>query len=414
MPPDHRAVRQGAVAMAAKRASRLSTSFGAHSGPRARAALLVGAVVVVHCGSAAFGCPFCGVVGESLASRRDRAVCVSVAEVDGAAGADANGLLVQRFVMRLSLRGDCPAAGETQAVVARVAAAVDDTAVLFGDRRDADGEMSWSAVGANEGVIGYVAGAPPVQQPAAGRLAWFARRLEHPDPAIAADAFLEFGLAPYEAVRDAAAAFDAEQLRAWVRDGAADQRRRGFYGLALGLVAATRPAERADSIRVLHEAIETPADDFRAGFDGLLGGVLVAEGEAGLAYLAGLGLLGPEARPVDQRHVLSALRFAWESLAETISREAVAEATRRLVAAPVVAADAVIDLARYRHWAAVDDVTALWNGVGKDDPLVRRAVAGYLTACPLPEARRRLDTLAATDPERLRQAIEAAALPVGR
>jgi hypothetical protein len=414
MLPDRRAVRQGAVAMAAKRASWLSTSFGAHSGTRALIALLAGGLVVMHCGSAAFGCPFCDVVGESLASRRDRALCVSVAEADGAAGADANGLLVQRFVMRQALRGDCPAEGQPQADVARVSAAVDGTAVLFGDRRDAEGPMSWSAVAANEGVIGYIAVAPSVQEPAAERLVWFARRLEHPDPTIAADAFLEFGLAPYEAVRDAAAAFDAEQLRAWARDGAVDQRRRGFYGLALGIVAATRPAERADSIRVLHEAIETPADDFRAGFDGLLGGVLVAEGEAGLAYLAGLGLLGPKARSVDQRHVLAALRFAWESLAETIPREAVADATRRLLLAPVVAADCAIDLARYRHWAAVDDVAALWDRLGRDDPLVRRAVAGYLTACPLPEARRRLETLAAEDPERLREAVDAAALPAGR
>lgn len=395
--------------MAARRASRRST----HSSPWPLAALL-GCVLVMTGGAKAFGCPFCGVVGESLASRRDRATCVSVAEADGAAGADANGLLVQRFVMRQPLRGDCPAGGEAPGVVARVSAAVEGTAVLFGDQRDADGAMAWSAIAANEGLIGYVAAVPPIGESAARRLAWCARWLEHPDAAIAADAFLEFGLAPYEAVRDAAAGFDAAKLRAWVRDGAADQRRRGFYGLALGLVAATRPAERAESIRVLHEAIEAPADDFRAGFDGLLGGALVAEGEAGLAYLGGLGLLGVDARPVDQRHVLAALRFAWESLADTIPREAVAEATRRLLAAPVVAADAAVDLARYRHWEAVDDVAALWNTVGADDPLVRRAVAGYLTACPLPLARRRLDALAAADPERLRAALDAAALPAGR
>ncbi|MEY3205322.1 MAG: hypothetical protein RLZZ21_1653 [Planctomycetota bacterium] len=409
MLPQRGAVRQGAVAMAARRDRQPCTRLSAWP-----LAALLGVTVVMTGGAAAFGCPFCGVVGESLASRRDRAACVSVAEADGAAGADANGLLVQRFVMRQPLRGDCSADGEPQPVMARVSAAVDGTAVLFGDRRDVADAMSWSAVAANEGVIGYVATAPSVEQPAAQRLAWFAQRLEHPDPMVAADAFLEFGLAPYEAVRDAAAAFDGEKLRAWVRNGAADQRRRGFYGLALGLVAATRPAERARSIRALHEAIEAPADDFRAGFDGLLGGVLVAEGEAGLAYLTGRGLLGPEARPVDQRHTLAALRFAWESLAETIPRGAVAEATRRLLAADVVAADAAIDLARYRYWAAVDDVAALWERAGNDDPLVRRAVAGYLMACPLPEAGRWLDVLAAAEPERLREAVDAAALPAGR
>ncbi|MGB8852317.1 MAG: hypothetical protein WCC69_01975 [Pirellulales bacterium] len=413
MLPKRRVVRQGAVAMAARRASQLTTIFGTHAGTRALSVLL-GCVLVTTGGAVAFGCPFCGVVGESLASRRDRAACVSVAEADGAAAADANGLLVQRFVMRQPLRGDCPAEGEAQSVVARVAAAVNGTALLFGDRPDADDAMSWSAIAANEGVIGYVAAIPPVHEPAGERLAWLARRLEHPDPVIAADAFIEFGLAPYEAVRSAAAAFDAKKLRAWVRDGAADQRRRGFYGLALGLVAAIRPAESSESIRVLREAIDAPADDFRAGFDGLLGGVLVAEGEPALAYLIGLGLLDPEARPVDQRHMLSALRFAWESLAETIPREAVADATCRLLAAPAVAADAAVDLARYRHWAAVNDVAALWERFGKDDPLVRRAVAGYLMACPSPEARRQLDALAAVDPERLREAVDAAALPAGR
>lgn len=402
--------------MAARRTRRFDRRFRAWA-----LAALLGCALVITGGAKAFGCPFCGVVGESLASRRDRATCVSVAEADGAAEADANGLLVQRFIMRLPLRGDrpaggddCPAEGDVQGVVARVSAAVDGSAVLFGDRRDADGGMSWSAVAANEGLIGYVAAVPSIGESAARRLAWCARWLEHPDAVIAADAFLEFGLAPYEAVRDAAAAFDAGKLRAWVRDGAADQRRRGFYGLALGIVAATRLAERAGSIRVLHEAIETPADDFRAGFDGLLGGVLVAEGEAGLAYLEGLGLLDADARPVDQRHMLAALRFAWESLADTIPREIVAEATRRLLAAPVVAADAAVDLARYRHWEAVDDVAALWHTAGRDDPLVRRAVAGYLVACPSTEARRRLDALTAADPERMRVAVEAAALPAGR
>lgn len=372
------------------------------------------AIGVVLSGRGVLACPFCGAVGESLSQRRDRAACVVVAEADGLLEADATGLPAQRFVMRQTLRGECKNTAGPQGVSARVPAEVEGTAVVFGDSSGANDGLSWSAVAANEAVIGHVASAPAVRVPTVQRLTWFARRLEHPDPTIAADAFVEFGLAPYEAVRDAAAGFDADRLRTWVRDGASDQRRRGFYGLALGLVAATRPAEREESLRVLHAAIEAPADDFRAGFDGLVGGVLVAEGEAGLAYLAGLGLLGPKARPVDQRHILAALRFAWESLAATIPREVVADATRRLLSAPVVAADAAIDLTRYRHWAAVDDVAALWETLGRDDPLVRRAVAGYLTSCPSPAARRHLDRLAAADAVRLQAAVEAAAFPAGR
>lgn len=380
---------------------------------RAAGALIVCGLVMGR-GAEAVACPFCGVVGESLAQRRDRAALVAVAEADGRAEPDAAGLLAQPFVVRQMIRGEIDDGLESRAVVARVPVAVEGMAIVFGDPAEAAGRRSWSAIAADEAVIGHVVTAPPVNEPAEQRLAWFASRLEHPDPVIAMDAFNEFGLAPYEAVRAAAGAFDAERLRGWVRDAAGDQRRRGFYGLALGLVAATRPTEREAAVAVLREAIAAPADDFRAGFDGLLAGLLVAEAEAGLAFLDERGLFRPEARPVDQRHVLAALRFAWESLADSIPRPAVAAATRRLLAAPVVAADAAIDLARYREWTAVHEVAAVWGTTGRDDPLVRRAVAGYLTACPLPEARRHLEAIRTADPERLRAAVEAAALPAGR
>ena len=57
-------------------------------------------------------------------------------------------------------------------------------------------------------------------------------------------------------------------------------------------------------------------------------------------------------------------------------------------------------------------VSHLWERLGGDDPLVRRAVAGYLAACPLPAAKRELERIRAMDPLRLDQALEAAALPL--
>jgi hypothetical protein len=59
-------------------------------------------------------------------------------------------------------------------------------------------------------------------------------------------------------------------------------------------------------------------------------------------------------------------------------------------------------------------VARLWTTLGGDDPLVRRAVAGYLTACPRPAAKAHLERLSREDPARLRQAVEAAGLPAGR
>jgi len=377
----------------------------------------------VRIGAVAEACPFCGVVAEPLAWRRDAAACVAVGEPDGPPWIAADGLPERSFRLLAMLRGDGDEAGAS--VIARPESPAEGTAILFGRDTAGDGSRAWAAIAADESLIAHVATAPTTDRPAAERLRWFAPRLDHPDPRITDDAFAEFGIAPFEAVRQAWDAFDARWLAERVADPLGDQRKRGFFGLALGLVASgTRdPIERESALAVLERAVAAPEDDFRAGFDGLLAGLLVAEGEAGLDRIESLGLFGRSSsgeasrvspRPVDQRHLLAAMRFAWESLPESIPRGRIAAATGRLLEWPVVAADAVVDLARYGEWSAVDAVADLWESTGREDPLVRRAVAGYLSACPRPEARRRLETILHDDPVAARAALEAARLPLGR
>lgn len=354
-------------------------------------------------------CPFCGVVEASLAERRDAADVVAIGDAAGPADADPAGRVVQPFAIRGLLRG----ATDADAASARVPAPITGTAVLFG--RQDGAAMAWDAAAANETVLDHVFSAPAVEEPADRRLRWFLPRLDHPDPTIAADAFAEFGRAPFSAVRDVAAAFDVERLVAAVA-AADDQRRRGFHGLALGLAAGatTDPATRGRCIAALHAAVEAPADDRRAGFDGILAGVLVAEGVEGRAFLRDRGLLAADTRPGDARHMLAALRFAWESLADTLPRDDVAAATAALIANPAVTADCVIDLARQKRWNDLERVAALWESAGRDDPLIRRAVAGYLTACPLPAARTCRERLASQHPDRWRTACAAAGVDHGR
>jgi hypothetical protein len=370
---------------------------------------VAGGLLAVGLAVAAAACPFCDVVTRPLAERRDGATVVAIGEAAGEAR-DTAGLIQQPFLIRSLLRGE--EADVADAVPARVPGPIAGTALLFGD---AGG--SFEAVAADETLMGYVAAAPAAEAAPAERLAWFASWLEHPEPAIAADAFAEFGLAPFEAVVAAADSLKPEKLIAWLTEPAIDQRRRGFYGLALGIVAK-RAANRGDAELAarcrdaLEQALLAEGSDLRAGYDGMLGGLLVARGEAALDWLIEHGLLAAETRAGDARHALAALRFAWEYLAEDVPRTQVATAAARLVANPAVAADAAVDLARWQHWASVDQVAALWDRLGTDDPLIRRSVAGYLTACPLEAARSHAATIAAKDPALWAAAVAAAALPL--
>jgi hypothetical protein len=202
--------------------------------------------------------------------------------------------------------------------------------------------------------------------------------------------------------------FERDQLR--------PQRRRGFYGLALGIVArraaeSGHDAEATACLAALERALAAEGSDLRAGYDGLLGGLFVARGTEALDWVRERGLLGAETRAGDARHTLAALRFAWEYLADEVPRDEIAAAAAGLLANPAVAADTAVDLARWQHWESVAEVAALWDRLGRDDPLVRRAVAGYLTACPLASAKRHAAAIAATDSDRWAAAVAATGLP---
>lgn len=376
---------------------------------------LAAAILVVSAISSE-ACPFCGPVGDSLAQRRDTAGFVCIAESVDRARPDASGLLAGAFrvIQVIQVNKVLPHTagrvdGEPPALVtARVAAPVEGTAVLFGST---DAPPRWTAVAADEALLGHVVTAPAITEPVGERLAWFAARLEHPEPAIADDAFAEFAMAPFPAVRETKAALAARPLAAWVADPATDQRRLGFYGLALGIVVAEGSSSgNRLSTATLRTALETAGGDFRAGADGLMAGILVAEGVEGLDWLADRAT--PD-RPVDQRQLLAALRFAREYLTGTIPPGRITAVTAELAHSPAVAALAIIDLARAEAWEEVDAVAAWWDAA-PDDPLIRRAVAGYLVACPSAAARDHLERIGREDPAGLSAARAAADIPLGR
>jgi hypothetical protein len=337
----------------------------------------VGAVIAVASPLAA--CPFCTVVGPTLSQRRDQADVVALGELleTGERG--------RVYRLHRALKGeDLLSAADTVALEPESGVKPGTLALLFAEKTTDPPGLSWTALAASEVAVGYFFAAPDLRRPAADRLRYFARHLEHADPLVAEDAFGEFGRASLDEVSAVADAFDSERLRAWLADPAVPQHRQGFYGLALGL--ATGPGERQANLEFLRRRVARADTDFRAGFDGQLGGYLLLDGEAALADLEQRFLANPQAAVGDVRHAMSALR-SYQQYGREIPVPRLAAALRRVLARAEFAEQAIADLARWEDWDALDQVAGLWDRSGYEAPEIRRAIVGYLCVCPLDEAR---------------------------
>lgn len=357
---------------------------------------------MVWCVAAAFllltaasaACPFCTALRPPWAKQRESAVSVDLAEClaapDPALGTAA------RFRVHQGFKGDSPPAVTIDVEADRAAGCVAGRLALVFDEGGEPPRRKASPV--SELAVQYFARAPESRRPAAERLPYFLRYLEHDDPSVAEDAYLEFGLADYEAVRAQGPAFDSAALRRWLVDPQVPPERKGFYGLALGVAAVAQRQERAANLALLEAQVAAPASDFRAGFDGVLGGYLAARGVDALAEIERRYFRDPASREGDVRHALAAVRFAAEFLPE-VPRPQLAGSVRRLLQRPEFAAEAIVDLARWEDWTSLDAVAALYGKADYPQPATDRAVVGYLSVCPQDEATDALEALRRRDPE---------------
>jgi hypothetical protein len=332
------------------------------------AAWFVSCAVIAGSASA---CPFCTAVAPSLAQLREQADIVLLAEVLETGKPPL--LRVHRTV-----KGKSPVSGDSPLRATVDADLLQGTlALLFGS---ANGDaIRWHAVPANETVAGYFFASPSLRTPERERLPYFAGYLEHPEDAIAADAYNELGRAPFDVVSQLGDAAPSEKLRAWIVGPAVPPARKGLYGLLLGL--AKDEAARRENARLLQKQIEAGASDFRAGFDGMIGGYLLLAGAPGLKLIESRLLSNPKAAVGDVRHAMTALRF-YHEYGNQISSERLSSALALVLKRPEFAEAAITDLARWQAWKYCDEIAGLYHRRGFDSSELRRAIVGYLRTCP--------------------------------
>ena len=345
-------------------------------------------------------CPFCTAVKPTLVQQRESAAVAFLGECT-AADSNAKPAMIE-FAVRRWFNGQSKQNGHDAVRLPLTNQVKVGTLALVlgvGDHDTAWDKLDWQCVPLSELAFVYVAQSPDLRTPAAKRLQFFAKYLENRDSVIADDAFQEFGQVPYDVVTAAAAELSATKLREWIADPNVPDERKGFYGLALGLTA--KGDDRTKNLERLRSLIDTDAPagaDFRVGFDGILGGYLVAEGPAAIEHISDRLLANSKSAVGDVRHAEKALRFYYE-YGPAGQRPAVAKAVEHLLDRPSESAAAITDLARWQDWTVVDKIAPLYERKDDNDAFIQRAVIGYLLACPLPAASKALEQLRQHDPQ---------------
>ncbi len=344
-------------------------------------------------------CPFCVAVKPTLAQQCESATIAFLGECSSVKN-DARDTDVG-FAIRRVLTGEKLLAGRSAIRIKLIENIKPGTLALLlgsGESGSALENLKWTSIPLTELSFAYIARLPETQASPLERLKYFAKFLESADPLIADDAFLEFGHAPYDQVLLAGNLLSAEKLRQWMTDPNVPAERKGFYGLALGLTANGKEREaNLALLKKLADADVARGGDFRAGFDGVLGGYLIADGRRALDRIVERTIDWPNAPEGDLRHAQTALRFYYE-FGPSAEHDAVAAAVEKLLDRPGTAAAAITDLARWRQWNALAKVTPLYDRQGFADSVTQRSVIGYLQKCPLPEAANALEKLRQRDP----------------
>ena len=354
--------------------------------------LLLGLILAASGSGLALACPFCTAPKPTLAERREAATVIAVAESDGLDG--------DQLVLRLDqiLKGSDRLADPKRLVIPADRSGTQRGLLLVLGKAGGDGALAWETIGVDEVSLAYFVQSPSTRRPASERLAWFCRYLEYPDVLVADDAYAEFGRAPYDEVAKIADRLPMARLRSWLVDEDVPQERKGLYGLLAGL--ATSAVDRRANEQLLRSIIEQPASDFRAGFDGILGGYLLLAGEPGLQRIDELYFANPRAARGDVLHAMTALRFYVE-YGRQIPRARLAQALAHLLATPSLAAPAIVDLARWQAWDELPQVVGLFGRDEYREPAVERAIIGYLLVCPKEQAAEKLAAIRRQAPGRV-------------
>jgi hypothetical protein len=242
-------------------------------------------------------------------------------------------------------------------------------------------------------VVEYARAAAAATDPdSAKQLGFFFRHLDHAEPAVAADAFLEFAKAADADILKAAPSFDRAKLRRLIADPATPVERLGVFSFLLG---ACGTADDAAFLAALLTP-NPPTDRASAAFGGLLAGYVLLKPQEGWALTT--SVLADERRGYSERlSAVNTVRF-FQATRPAESKPHVLRCCAALLPCGDLADQAIEDLRRWGYWDLTADVLAQFPKPTHAAPIVRRAIVRYALTCPADDARRFAAALRQSDP----------------
>lgn len=235
-------------------------------------------------------------------------------------------------------------------------------------------QLVWSSPeAASTAAYRYVIEAPyPLTEPRE-RLLYFLRFLEHEDPLIAADAWGEFAKAEYQDIKALRELFSPQDLKRWIVSERTSPERSSLYGLMLGMCGTPSDAE------FLRAQIgDNPDGSLRFGSEGLMGGLLVLNGEPGLRFLEQTRLNNPSAEVFDIFAAVQAIQFVWNHEPACFEKQRLRNAMHPMLQREELREIVIRDLSRWEDWTLVSQLTEIYEACRSEDPRTTRAIIGYL------------------------------------
>lgn len=339
-------------------------------------------------------CPFCSAASQTLRQESLSMDAVAIAQLvsDGRVDIDGNATFKIESILRGSSLLEV---GQTVEAVYFGPGKSDKKFLLLGvDPRN----LVWSSpLPLSVEAVRYVEAIQSLPEDPITRLDFYQKHFEHPDSLLARDSYDEFALAPYEDVKRLKDKMNREQLLEWIRDPSKSPDRKRLYYTMLGICGTPEDAEEFEGM------IESSDPEKRAGLDALIASYLMLKGSDGLKLINEQFLANRKASYPDVYSAVMALRFHGTEVS-VLPKEEILKSMSHLLEAPDLADLVIPDLARWGDWSQIDRLTDLFKNANEDNSWVRVPVVNYLRACPLPEAKAKLEELEKIDPKAVKRA----------